>query len=487
MQEELSLRQVLAIEDEPGLEGFVCPDTGVPLWMLIRSAFIRMIMSDRLYGTALESESGDNGALGGASRMTKAARIARAFLHNAVTATGTTPIVVMSSGARLGRQEDHYYNYLGEYFVDVAPQSTLLIEEMFKWRWPFPRRHRNILLHTPLRVVGSLSGRRNAARYLQSSEALVDLAFARARALFDYEASDTQRAWMVRLCSTAAGSLPTRIESYRRLLGRTGAKLLVKEEACYGGPDNVSAMVAAHQLGITTAEYQHGSISAGHNVYNFGLALADNAAIRNVLPEYFLSYGPWWSDQINAPVKYVAIGSPHRAAVLGDGGKAAASRSVLLLGDGVETEHYLSLANTLAERLAGSFDVVFRPHPLERAAILAKHPDHMVGMVSIDRNQDIYQSFKKCCAVVSEVSTGLFEAVGLVENIFIWDTPKSRFAYPVHPFFKFQTVEQLAEAVAGGRGAVGVEQISQIWSHDWQARYKNFLVAVDAVAPHAGS
>ncbi|MFS2023588.1 hypothetical protein [Massilia sp. CT11-137] len=486
MQEELSLRQVLAIEDTPGLEEFVCPDTGIVLWALIRSVFIRTIMSDRLYGTALESQSGHRGALGGASKVTKATRIARAFLHNAITPIGASPVVVMSSGARVAWHDDHYFNCLGEYFVDSAPQSTLLIEEMFKWRWPFPRQRRKILLHTPLRVTGALSGRRNAARYRPDSEALVELAFARAKTLLDYKATDAQKAWLVRLCSTAGGSLATRVDSYRRILTRAGAKLLVKEEACYGGPDNASAMIAARQLGIATAEYQHGSISAGHNVYNFGAALMESAAFRKTLPDYFLSYGPWWSSQVNAPVKHVSIGSPHRDTVVDAGKTAADSRNVLILGDGIETAHYLSMASALAKQLAGRLDVVFRPHPLERAAVIAAHPDYVAGAVMIDRNQDIYQSFKTSCAVVSEVSTGLFEAVGLVKSIFIWDTPKSRFAYPSHPFFRFQTVDQLAEAVIAGSGAMDAARNEQIWSACWRTRYRDFLAAVGAIQSHGG-
>jgi hypothetical protein len=481
MQEELSLRQILAIEDTPGLEDFVCPDTGIPMWALIRSVFISMIMSDRLYGTALVSEQGDNGALGGASKVRKVSRIARSFFHNASTSIGDSPVVVMSSGARLALHDGYYFNCLGDYFVDSAPRSTLLIEEMFKWRWPFPRQYRKVLLHTPLRVVGALSGKRNARRYRKSSEALVGLACERARALFGYEASDSQKTWMVRLCSTAGGSLATRIDSYRRVFTRSGARLLIKEEACYGGADNVSAMVAAHQLGIKTAEYQHGSISAGHNAYNFGAALLESAAFRNTLPEYFLSYGAWWSSQVNAPVKHVPLGSPHRAVMVGEGDLASDCRSVLVLGDGIDTAHYLLMANALAGQLADGFDVVFRPHPLERAAVMAAHPDHLAGAVKIDRNQDIYHSFKSCCAVVSEVSTGLFEAVGLVKNIFIWDTPKSRFAYPSHPFFRFQTVDQLANAVTAGSGAISDEQSEQIWSPCWRARYRDFLVAVGAL------
>lgn len=481
MSEEFSLRQVLSIEDTDGLDGFVCPETGVPLWALIRNVFMNLILSDKLYGAPIVTEDGENGALGGASRSQKARLIARAFLHNAVTAKARSPIVLMASGARLMQQDGHYFNCLGEYFVSVAPGDTLLIEEMFRWRWPFPRRHGKIMLHTPLRVIGALGGKLNAGACRDESAALVDLACRRARDLLGFEASGRQRDWLARLCSSGAGSLRARTAAYRSILGRSGAKVLIKEEACYGGPDNVSAMIAARQLGIVTAEYQHGSVSAGHSAYNFGASILASAAYRKTLPDHFLSYGEWWSNQINAPVSQLAVGSPHRASVLGGAAAPCAEPRILVLGDGIDTKVYLALAADLAAQLGGAYEVVFRPHPLERAAVFAAHPDDRIGAVTLDRNQDIYQSFQTCGAVVSEVSTGLFEAVGLVRSVFIWDTSKSRFAFPSHPFFRFQTVGELASAIQTGKGAISAEQNDQIWSPDWQRRYADFLETVGVV------
>jgi hypothetical protein len=487
MSEELTLRHILSIEDADGLMGFVCPETGVPLWSLIRSVFMSLIMADKLYEAPIVTEDGANGALGGASRLKKAGLIARAFLHNAGAAHHASPVVVMASGARLAMQDGYYFNCLGDYFVAAAPAQTLLIEEMFKWRWPFPRRHRNMMLHTPLRVVGAIGGKLNAGACRADSIALVDMACARASELLGFEVRSAQRAWLVKLCSTAAGSLPARTASYRSIFTRAGARVVVKEEACYGGPDNVSAMIAAKQLGMATAEYQHGSISSGHAAYNFGASVHASDAYRKTLPDHFLSFGAWWSGQVNAPVKHVPVGSPHRATVVGAATRASAQPRILVLGDGIDTKAYLALAADLAAQLGDGFEVVFRPHPLERSTVFAAYPGEGVGAVRFDRNQDIYQSFQSCSAVVSEVSTGLFEAVGLVNSIFIWDTPKSRFAYPSHPFFRFQSAEGLANAVREGSGAVSSDQNDQIWAPGWEARYAQFLHSVGAAGAGAGN
>jgi hypothetical protein len=51
--------------------------------------------------------------------------------------------------------------------------------------------------------------------------------------------------------------------------------------------------------------------------------------------------------------------------------------------------------------------------------MFAAHPDGFAGKVRIDRHRDIYKLFRESGAVVREVSTGLFEAIGLVPKVFI--------------------------------------------------------------------
>jgi hypothetical protein len=486
MPNEMGLRDLLEVEESTDLAGFVCPDTGVPLWSLIRSVFIQLIMADKLYASQIVSVDGSNRILSGTPRAKIAKLIAKAFLHNAAFALrgrADSQVVLMASGARVVKDGDLHFNCLADYFLSVAPNDSLLIEEMFNWRWPFPRKHKKVMLHTPLRVVGALRGKLNAEKYLASSSAMIDLLCARAEDLLDYLMSSQQREWLIKTCANAAGSLQPRIDAYTSMLEKSGAKILIKEEACYGGADNVSAMIAAKRLGVVTAEYQHGSVSSGHPAYNFSPVMLASDTYRNVLPEYFLSFGAWWSSEINAPVQNVVIGNPHRSTITNSipntGAKRSEERRILILGDGIDTSAYLELASGLATRLGVTYEVVFRPHPLERAAVNAKFSSQGVGSVRLDQNQDMYSSFQQCSSVISEISTGLFEAVGLVKNIFMWDTPKSRFSFPSHPFFSFSSVEQLADAITSGTGAVSEEQNAHVWSDGWEEKYSQFLRSVD--------
>lgn len=477
MKQQLTLGDILQIEDAVDIPGICCPDTGIPLWSTIREPFLRMILGDMHYSAPL---TGDGGPPRPGSRLRQVAAISRSIVHNVWQShllKQQYPVVLMATGARVVMHEGGYFNNLSGYFVEAEPNHTFAIEDLFDWKWPFPRHHNNVLLHTPLRVEGVLRGRLRAGSYREPARTLVELVSQRAKNMIGWDIGKQRSLWLERLCTNGAASLMPRYRTYQALFKKMGARLLIKEEACYGGADNASAMLAAKHLGMVAAEYQHGAVSSGHIAYNFAEEISSAQAYRQTLPDYFLTYGSWWGEQINAPVKKIAIGNPHRAETLDVSSSVLAhSRKILILGDGIDTTVYLDLCARLAAMLESAVEVVFRPHPLERASVWARHPDGFVGKVRVDAHQDIYSSFRDAGAVVSEVSTGLFEAIGLVPKVFIWDTPKARFSFPVHPFQRFSDANELARLVLDeSAGRVSTQQMESIWAPNWQRNYLDFI------------
>src|SRR6202012_5072037 len=108
----------------------------------------------------------------------------------------------------------------------------------------------------------------------------------------------------------------------------------------------------------------------GHDGYNIAPALAREGEYRSALPQYFLGYGSWWNDQINVPVTKVAVGNPHRQWQLAQLTQRGAADGILLLGDGIDTERYLSMAKEIASLASPQgLRTVFRPHPVERTRL----------------------------------------------------------------------------------------------------------------------
>ena len=479
MDSTITLDDILTIEDSSDVLEICCPDTGIPLWSTIRSVYMRTIMEDLLYAGSMPMMH--SSGMGGIFKAVKA--LTKSFAHNKIkirSITGQFPIVLMSTGPRLVRNDGQYFNCLGDYFISTYPDRTLAIEDLFNWRWPFPRKYSNILMHSPLRVEGAIKGRFRSSHFRSQARDLVNLVSERASRFLAIDLVPQKKQRLELLCAIGSASLLPRYQRYKKILSKSGAQILIKEEACYGGADNVSAMLAAKHLGIVTAEYQHGAISKGHDAYNYSPTLRASEKYSALFPDYVLVYGAWWGRQVNVPVSIVPIGNPHRTEMLRSMMVSPGERrQVLVLGDGIDTDIYLKLCNDLANSITNRYQVIFRPHPLERASVSANYPEGFAGRVRIDSNQDVYDSFKEAGAVVSEVSTGLFEAIGVVQKVFIWDTPKARFSYPVHPFRGFSDASELAHLILDeGAGRVNHQQMESIWAPNWRSNYRDFIERV---------
>lgn len=475
----LTLPDLLALEDDARLLEFRCPRTGLLLWPLLRVAVLHSAMGDLLYGEA-------GAQLATPARVPKgraAATLARSVLHNTLAGRfAGSEVCLMPTGAGLMQRDGKWFNRLSDHFALAFPERSLVVEDHHDWQWPFPRHFGRVLLHAPMQVRAALAGRIAAGpEHRQLAERLVAFVADRAQREIGWTVSPERRAALSITLARKAAALLGSYDAYRRLLDGAGVRVLLKENACYG-PSSV-IIAAARSLGVATAEYQHGAISAGHAAYNLAPALRASDDYRRTLPDTFLGFGRWWTDQINAPLEKIAIGHPHRSEQLAQQAAAAGERrDVLILGDGVETAVYLKFAQDIAAAACrAGLRVVFRPHPRERAALAAQWRD--LPGVSLDTNADIYVSLRAAHAVVSELSTGLFEAIGLADKVFLWNTPKSRFAFPVHPFATFDTAEELAALLSGGAGALDAAQVEAIWAPGWRGAYASYVQSALARAP----
>lgn len=467
----MTLPDLLALEDDPRLLEFRCPRTGLLLWPLVRTAVLHSAMGDLFYGA-------EGAQLATPPRVPvrrAAATLARSVLHNARAGRfAGSDVCLMPTGAGLMRLEGRWFNRLSDHFAGVFPGRSLVIEDHHDWQWPFPRHFNRVLLHAPLQVQAAVAGRLAAGpRHRELAEGLVAFVADRAQREIGWTLAPERRAALATSLARKAAAVPGSYDAYRRLLERAGVCVLLKENACYG-PSSV-LIAAARSLGIATAEYQHGSLSAGHSAYNLAPALRASADYRRTLPDTFLGYGRWWLEQVNVPVEKLALGNPHRSEQLAQQTVPAVERrDVLLLGDGVETAVYLALARDIAPAAQrAGLRVVFRPHPRERAGVAAAWRD--IPGVVLDTQADIYTSLRAAHAVVSELSTGLFEAIGLADKVLLWNTPKSRFAFPVHPFATFDDAGELATMLAGTAGVLDAGQVEAIWAPGWREAYAAYV------------
>lgn len=470
-----SIAQLLEIENDEALLLPVCRETGVPVWTVIRNQFFRLILSDLLYVT--------QPLLSTSERMPRA-RIAQAALrsiaHNLVQPPRSAQVLIRATGVGLIEREGRSFNRLTDYFASAVPGCAWSFEDLASWDWPaLPRRGGVSYTTATFAAIRLRTQFAIGAAQRALARQTVALAVRRAATLLDWAPGAERRAWLEQHAARRLAALPLQHATMRGWLRQVRPALFLVEEGCYGQMAAFNA--AAREQGVLVAEFQHGAVTAGHDVYNVAPALAASAAYRRGLPDVFLGYGSWWNAQFNLPIEKRVIGNPHREASLRAlAARRDGARRVLILGDGCELQPHLDLCRALAARLPAGWEVLFRPHPLERRAVLAMDNAAFAGF-GLDRESDIYASLAQSEAVVAELSTGLFDGVGLARRIFVWDTPKSRFGLPNHPFARFSEAAALATALqAPKEGDLAPEQRESIWASDWRTRFSEFLAACGA-------
>ena len=469
----LTMCDLLQIEDTPELMEFRCVSTAVPIWPQVRIAFFRMIIADHFFTSAESTDVPQSG-----SRVRALSTLARATVHNLSLHFGErmhSDILINTEAIGDQYENGKYYNRYVDPFGDYSGGQAVVLTDMFEWGWNRPRHNERIYFHAPLQAGQSLRSRlpvSKAARH--QAEALTDFVCGRARALIGWQIDGRRRAAFIARVAGRISTHSARYGAYAKLLRRVRPKLLLGSSHCYGF--HAPLIAAARDMGVVTAEYQHGAVSDGHDAYNFAPSVAESGAYQRTLPDYFLSYGDWWNEHIDIPVEKISIGYPARTMKLAKmEANPAERKEVLFLTDGVEFELYLDVAIAVEKSVrAEGYKVVLRPHPMERTAVLAKWKGR-TGRVVIDEKPDIYAAFYAANTVVSEVSTGLFEAIGLVENVLMLDTLKARFALPSHPFAMAPSVESIIDIVLGRASGAATEPAEHFWKDDWQSRYKQFL------------
>lgn len=471
-----SLSTLLQIECDNELIGLTCTATGLPVWPLIRVPVLRTIMSDWLFKSASLSSLGQN------VKLAKLARDAAiSAIHNfGYKANPQRNVLIQSTGLGNYYRDGLVHDRLVGHFTDALPVQTVVYQDKPKNNFQDKYAFNPILHKSPRNIINKLYSKlsiKNSHRRL--ARQVIDRAVENALVKFGYEFANDRVLSLSNSLASHLAVLPYASETYANWFSKHGFRLLLKEDACYGG-SAIAIIHAARLCGMVVAEYQHGAISKGHDGYNVADALATSHSFKAVLPDYLLTYGNWWSNQTNMPVQKIAIGNPHLAETLGSLGPFSHKRSqVLILGDGIESKLYLNLASQVFDMVrAQGMQVVFRPHPFEREKVKSLIlPDG----VRLDSHEDIYSSLKESSVVISELSTGLFEAVGLVDKVLLWETDKSRFAFPEIPFKSFSTMVEL-ELILNDMDSLQKDSpivpISDLWEPNWR---RNFLRFVEGV------
>jgi hypothetical protein len=470
---EFTLKDLLELEKDSSLLGYSCPKTGLPIWPLLRIQVFRIIMSSTLY----------NGSpLINLKRKRNLSKLIKPYINSIMhnifqKPTKNVDIMFFSTGlGNLYTRDTLDDRLIGEFSRMFSNNSTVyqnkLKEKLFETYSFGPVKYRVPNdLYCKLRsyIVRKSTHRIQAKKFIKDIECL-------ASRDLRYKFKAVELEYLENFLVIQLAKLPIYFDKYVNFFAKKGVKILFLEDACFGG-ELVAIIAAAKQNGIKVVEYQHGVIAKGHDGYNISTTLAESDQYKHILPDYLLTYGSWWSKQSNLPIPKVKIGNPFRELSLKKMvNKPHKRKQILILGDGYETSLYLDLSQKVLELVAlEDVDVLFRPHPIEKANVT---DEILPSGVILDLCPDIYESFTNSILVISELSTGLFEAIGIADNILMWETKKARFMFPDILFDTFDSYDELKiyiDKIFNAHTAKSNVNLPEYWEANWEDNLFQFI------------
>ncbi len=329
---EITLSQVLEVENDLQLLDFVNDKTGCLYWPLIRTQFLRSIISDLVYDQPLYDNFARNYAF---SQVTSVA--ARALMNNALN-SDKRKILLSTSQVADYRNGSVWSNRLSDGFVSVFPKDSSVLEFPFGFSWHVPKTVDSFRSYLPAHLlIATFERVLDGKKFKSIATDIITLVKIRAAEILQWNISEEREHALINVLSRRIAGLEFKHQILVNALRDTNCQLALIEMGSYGAMAPI--ILAARSLGIVTAEYQHGAVSAGHDAYCISEVLAGSKIYRRMLPDYFLGYGDWWTDQINLPLNKISIGNPHRSERRLERNGLHRNRNwILILGDGIEAE-----------------------------------------------------------------------------------------------------------------------------------------------------
>ena len=458
---------IFEIENDEKLLDYMTYD-GAPIWMIGRYHLLYKIVGGRLLG--YESSNRDRKI--SIKMMAHILKAAAYSLKNRNINKGKK--IFLYATNRKTMIGGKYFNRYVDSLYSVYPDDSLVIEQsLLDWEWPFPRVYQAVYFDTIGRITGEIESRLFYKKdYAEVYRMLVyfnSRLFAICGIKLGEDEIKATAVYLSRLIVT------TRFQSawlQSKVTAQSGVVIMVGA----GFPFYYFLNRMLKNKNIISVELQHGYITKNNFMYNYASKIAGDERVRNGLPEYILTYGSWWNEQMNCPMKKISIGNPYHEYCKEHirRGKKDNNR-ITIIGTGENTASYIQLTEYLTTCFS-DFCIKFRPHPGE----LSKVKD-MVGNgrehIELDDGPEIYTTLSDTSIIIGEVSTVLFEAIGIVNRIIVWNTAYAKAYLPDHPFECFSTYEELKDLIQKDQGIKYTD--NEFWEKNWKEAYQNFIKSLD--------
>lgn len=228
----------------------------------------------------------------------------------------------------------------------------------------------------------------------------------------------------------------------------------------------------AKENGILTAEFQHGTISKNHIPYNYADIIFKSKRYKKYLPDYILTFGDYWNENIKIPSQKTTIGNPHfyKSIRKYEHVKERAG-TVLIISQGTITNEFVQIAKYLSEKYP-NYKIIFKLHPGE--VPFENRYKELYNYINIEivKSGDIYEYIARSEYIIGCYSTAIFETLGFNKKLFILDNEMSQNEIPEGIGVRFKSIQELDLNKMEFDTTCNPEYY---FDHNWKENFKNFI------------
>jgi len=367
---------------------------------------------------------------------------------------------------------DSYFNRIHDYYNFIYPEDTIFFERPFNFMYKRPRAFKNTYYHDYIKIMPVLKSKFSKNiddKTMNSINSFIIFLKENFAMKFDNSFYEKIKKQLI----NESKRIKYRKKYFSQLIDKINPKIIFLEDAHYGGE---SYMIKwAKERGIIIAEFQHGVVSKTHPAYNYGEAILNSEEYKKYTPDYFLTYGEYWNNQINIPGKAYVVGNPHFHESIKRYKDIEEEKGIILIvSQWTLTEEFVEIAKFLANNLKDK-KIVFKMHPGEMRNYNLIKPLEAYRNIEIQKDGDIYELLAKYESIVGCYSTTVFEALAFKKRIYLLDNSYSKNNIPEEIGIRFKNFPELKNLIKNKVKNENEPDIEYYFNSNWQENYKKFI------------
>ncbi|GAB6190221.1 hypothetical protein JCM30566_19640 [Marinitoga arctica] len=370
-----------------------------------------------------------------------------------------------------------YFNRIYDYYNFLFERNTIMLEDSYGFKYFYPRKFKNVYYRDYIKIMPVLKNKIFRNKVDSKDLKLIDLFIK-----YIKEHLNLNEYYIKKVRDTILKTV-LKISFYeyyyKKLINKIKPKIVFLNTASYGSENFLIKFLKDE--GITVGEFQHGVITKSHIAYNYGEAVFKNDEYKKYLPDYLLTYGEFWNENMRIPVKKVIVGNPHfwynyeKINQSLHKKKIDNKKRILIVSQGTLTHIYVKIAKELAEKISDNYEIIFKLHPGEVAFEERYKELENYNNVIIKKDGDIYKLINISDYIVSIYSTTIFEAASLNKPVYIYQHPLSEAYIPKEIGIWFNDVNELYEMIKKDIKSKKNYDINYFWNKNWKENYIKFL------------